>query len=95
MVKKDIWDVIFWIGMIILILYIIGKLTGLIHSPEWLNLLPIISLAFVIGAFYHKVTSFMNTMNKRTNYLKNSVDNIQDKLTEHEVKLVGLRLKNV
>jgi len=30
MPKKDVWSIIFWIGMIILIGYIVAKLTGII-----------------------------------------------------------------
>jgi len=66
MAKKDIWDILFWIGMLVLIAYIIAKLFGIINTPEWLNLLPLITLAFVIGAFYQKVAGFMERILNRT-----------------------------
>ena len=101
MVKKDIWDILFWIAMIILIIYIIAKLLGLINTPEWLNLLPIITLAFAIGTFYQKVGEFMERTLNRTDYLKNSLDNVMNKvvsgldnvvskLTEHDKRLFAI-----
>ncbi len=87
----DIWDVLFWLGMAVLIAYIIAKLVGLINTPEWItNLLPLMTLAFVIGVFYQKVLGFMNKMYTRTDYLKNSIDIITNKLNEHDKKLFAV-----
>src|SRR3989344_8984758 len=90
MAKKDIWDILFWIGMLVLIAYIIAKLFGIINTPEWLNLLPLITLAFVIGAFYQKVAGFMERILNRTDYLKNNIDMIANKLNEHDKKIFAL-----
>lgn len=79
--------------MIILILYIIGKITGIINTPEWVDLIPIITLVFMVGVFYQKVAGFMETMYNRTLYLKNNVDKISDKITEHDKRLSYLENK--
>ncbi len=85
--KKNIWDIIFWIGMIILIGYIILKLLGIINTPDWwVNLLPLISLAFIIGAFYQKVMTSMDILNNRISYLKNHMDNMNERLLKIEHK---------
>ncbi len=76
--------------MLVLVGYITGKLTGLIHSPEWVNLLPLITIVFLIGAAYQKIVGFSDSMNKRTNYLKNSLDKISDKLIEHDKRIYFL-----
>ena len=94
----DIWDVLFWLGMAILIAYIIAKLVGLINTPEWItNLLPLMTLTFVIGVFYQKVLGFMNKMYTHTDYLKKNLDdvssqitNISSKLLEHDKKLFAV-----
>jgi|SRR3989338_3761151 len=94
----DIWDVLFWLGMAVLIAYIIAKLVGLINTPEWItNLLPLMTLAFVIGVFYQKVLGFMNKMYTRTDYLKKNLDDvssqmnsISSKLLEHDKKLFAV-----
>ncbi|MBS3088477.1 hypothetical protein J4402_01725 [Candidatus Pacearchaeota archaeon] len=72
--KIEISDIIIWISLLVLIIYVLGKLTGVINTPEWLTLLPIISLIFFAGAFYQKVFGFMNQMYIRTDYLKNRLD---------------------
>lgn len=81
--KKNILDILFWLGMIILILWIIAKLFGIINTPEWVNLIPLITLAFLIGIFYQDVKIFMNQMYIRTDWLK-------DKLNVHEKRLLNL-----
>ncbi len=80
--KFDIWDVIIWISLIVLVLYIIGKLTGFINTPEWINLIPVITMIFFAGAFYQKVLAFMERMSIRMNYLKNSLDKTNEKITD-------------
>jgi len=92
MVKKDIYDILFWLGMAVLVGYIIAKLFGLINTPEWVNLLPIISIAFVIGVFYQKLTSFMGIMYNRTDYLKRNIDNVNDKLSKQDNRIRKLEL---
>lgn len=49
--KFDIWDVIIWISLIVLVGYIIAKLTGIINTPDRINLIPLITLTFFAGAF--------------------------------------------
>ncbi len=80
--KFNIWDIIIWISLIVLVLYIIGKLTGFINTPEWINLVPIMALVFFAGAFYQKVLSFISQMYIRTDYFKKNIDNIDSNITE-------------
>ncbi len=88
--KKDIWDILFWIGMLLLTAYIIAKLTGIIQTPEWINLIPVITIAFTIGVFYQKMSAFMQTMHNRTDYLKKNIDKISEALSEHNKRLERL-----
>ena len=60
MAKITIWDILFWIAMLILIGYILGKLLGLINTPEWVDLIPLITIVFLIGIFYQKVVAFID-----------------------------------
>ena len=71
--KIEISDIIIWLSIIILIACVIGKLIGIINTPDWVSLLPIISIIFFAGASYQKVTSFMEKMYYRTDYLKNKL----------------------
>ena len=78
--KITIADILFWIAMLVLIAYIIGKITGLINTPEWVDLIPLITITFIIGAFYQKVASFMGIMYARTDYLKSNLDKVKEKI---------------
>src|SRR3989344_5579296 len=80
--KFDIWDVIIWISLIVLILYIVGKLTEIINTPEWINLVPVITMVFFAGALYQKVLAFMEKMSIRTDYLKNNLDKTNENITD-------------
>lgn len=84
--RWDIWDFIIWISLIILISYIIAKLFGLINTPEWINLIPMITLVFFAGAFYQKVIYSLKRIYYRTDYLKKNIDSIKITLTEHDKK---------
>ena len=85
--RWDIWDVIIWISLIILILYIFAKLFGIINTPDWLNLIPMITLVFFAGAFYQKVINSLERVYHRTDYLKKSIDGIKTTLVIHNKKL--------
>jgi hypothetical protein len=89
--KLTIWDILFWFAMAVLILFILGKLTGIINTPDWVNLIPLISLVFLIGAFYQKVTSFIETMYRRTDYLKSNLDKISNKINEQDKSILLLQ----
>ena len=80
--EKDIWDVLFWVMLFILAAYIIGKLTGLISTPEWVDLIPLITIFFGAGILYQKLVSFSTTTYRRTNFLKNNLDKLIDKVDE-------------
>lgn len=88
--KITILDILFWIAMLILIGYILAKLFGLINSPELVDLIPLITLVFLIGVFYQKVVTFMDIMYNKTNYLKNNLNQIKDKIIEYDSKLLEL-----
>ncbi len=60
--KIEISDIIIWISLLVLITYVLAKLVGLINTPEWINLIPIITLIFFAGAFYQKVLGFIGVM---------------------------------
>lgn len=86
----NVWDILFWLGMIILILYILAKIFGIINTPEWINLIPLITLAFIISAFYQRVIGFMDKMYIRTDYLKNRTDQVSNKINEHDKRLFAI-----
>ena len=85
--KFDILDFLFWFFMLILVGYIIAKLLGWINTPDWVNLLPLISVVFLIGISYQRIMNFMERTFARTDYLKNGLDRIENKLIEHDKRI--------
>lgn len=90
MVKRDIWDILFWIGMLVLIGYVIAKLAGWINTPEWVDLIPLITIIFLAGVFYQKVMGFMEVIYHRTDHLKRNADKLIEKNIEHDRRLFAI-----
>ena len=88
MKRFDIWDILFWFFMLILVGYIIAKLFGWINTPEWINLIPLISVVFLIGISYQKIMNFMEIMFVRTSYLKKGFDRIENSLLGYDKMIV-------
>lgn len=77
--KIGLLDVFFWLFLLLAAFYVIGKLTGLIGTPEWVELLPIISIIFAAGIVYGKLVSFIEASERRTGYLKKHLDRVEQK----------------
>jgi hypothetical protein len=94
MVKRDVWDCMFWIGMAIVVGYVFAKIVGLINGPEWFQYILIIGIVFMVGVFYQKMIQFSNVMYQRTDYFKGRIEKIDDKLNDHEKRIWKLGGKN-
>ena len=82
--KKNIWDILFWIMLLILAGYIIGKLTRIISTPEWVDLIPLITIFFSAGILYQKLMFLTITTHRRTDYLKNNLNKLTNSVKEIE-----------
>lgn len=92
--RFDIWDALFWFFMLVLVGYIIAKLLGLINTSDWVNLLPLISVVFLVGISYQKIINFMDKMFVRTDYLKNNLDKVNERLFEYDKRISVLEKSN-
>ena len=90
MKKITFLDILFWLFLIIALGYVIGKLTGLIGTPEWVELLPIISIIFAAGIAYQRMIFFTRSAEKRTDYLKTHLDKIEQKQIDTDKKIYSL-----
>lgn len=73
MVKKLKYEIEFWliwIGILIIIIWIIGKLLGIIHSPEITNMTPFIGgiitgsgLGVMLGRMQQKINFLVQEIN--------------------------------
>jgi len=91
--KKDILDILFWLLLAIALGFIILKVAGIIHSPDWISYIPVITIIFAAGIAYQKTISFMNIMQIRTSYFKKKIDKIDERITNNEKRLLYLESK--
>ena len=83
------WDWIFWIALIILLGWALGKAIGLISSPAWMETLPIFTIIFMAGALWQKINTVagdiedIKKLNERFNRLE----------YEHEIAMGRVKIQ--
>ena len=63
-----IWDIIAWVILALIALWLILKVTGIINTPLWIQYSPLFGAIYLAGWSMHK--------------LKTATDNIKDMKTE-------------
>ena len=53
--KMNIWDVIAWLALFGIVLWLILKVTGIIATPLWLEYAPIFAAVYIAGRAMHKL----------------------------------------
>lgn len=81
MKKERIYDIIFFVSLGLLLIWIILKLIGLIKSPFYVEVIPFLSIAFGAGAAYGRLID----LSKRMNKVENRVDKMAHGLTNLEI----------
>lgn len=49
-------DLVFWLSLIVLAAWIVGKAIGLIKSPAWVEMIPYASAVFIAGTVWQKIS---------------------------------------
>ncbi len=93
MKKLNILDILFWLFLLIALGYVVGKLTGLISTPEWVEYIPIISIIFAAGIAYQRLIFFTQTTSRKTDYLKSHLDKLINKQLETDKNYHALKEK--
>jgi len=83
MKKRNIWDTLVWVAIIVFLVWIILKLTGVIQSPVLVELIPYISGAYVVGRVFQKLETTLN-----------DVETIKTEVKEIDKRLMSLEIKN-
>lgn len=79
-VNPIIYDWIFWISIAVIVVWMILKAAGIIHSPAWQELLPYLGYAAAIAAFFLKAGAF----SQKVDYIAKDLHEF--KLEMHEFK---------
>jgi len=88
MVKRglNIWDVLAWIALLIIILWAILKVTGVINTPIWLQYAPIWPAIYIAGWQIHKletVASDVKELKRFKELTANEINNIKLNCTKN------------
>jgi len=80
--KISLWAVLFWGGLIVLVLWALGKATGIINTPLWIDMIPYFSVATALaggGIKAGKVLQKIDTVCQDVKEVKYDVKEIQKK----------------
>lgn len=84
-------DFIFYLTLIVLAVWIIGKILGLIQSPAWVDMIPYAAALIGAGVFVQKVTQMGTDLKE----VGKKVDNIDSRVIRIEAKLENKILKEI
>lgn len=69
MVKKiNIWDILAWVALASIVLWVTLKILGIINTPLWLTYAPVYSASYVAGWQIHKLATVTNDVNSLKNF---------------------------
>jgi len=88
---KKIVEYILYLSLLILAIWIIGKLFGIIQSPAWVAVLPYAVALIAAGAFLEMV----RRMAKDVTEMSQKVSNIDARVIRMEAKMEGIELKEI
>ena len=95
-IDLSIWDILFWLGLIILATWLVLKLSGVIQSPLWQDLLPTGgAIILILLSAWGKLTKIDNIEKdvRRINFkLEKFGESLTELKTEHNLIKQG-RLK--
>ena len=72
--KMFMADVIFWFCLGSLFLWIFLKLIGVIQTPLWLELFPLMSIGISMAVAAYKIGSFFGGLDRDIKYVKKTVN---------------------
>lgn len=75
------WDVLAWIVLALILLWIILKTFGVINTPEWLEYAPIYGAVYLAGWQIHKLESVANDVRELKKFKDatiNQINNIKE-----------------
>lgn len=87
--RFDYTDALFWIGLLLMVIWVTGKLTGLIHSPVWIEQLPIIGAIAAILSMGLKAGRIL----QKLDYVIEKVDGFEIIIKDHEKRITIIDTK--
>ncbi len=60
----DVTDVLIWTGIFIITVWALGKATGLINSPVWVDMIPVFGVVVTIAGISLKIGAILQKLNQ-------------------------------
>ena len=79
MKKREIWDILVYVALAVLIIWVVLKLSGVINTPVLVEIIPYISGGYILGRMFQKLETSVNEV----------------KIIKSEVKIIDERLKTL
>lgn len=78
MAKKriNIWDILAWIVLLLILLWVILKVFGLINTPALLEYAPYFGAVYLAGWAMHKLDTATNEIKHLQNFAKETINEI-------------------
>jgi hypothetical protein len=84
MEKISIWDIIAWIVLGGILLWLVLKVLGVIHTPLWLEYAPLFGAVYLAGWHIHKLDNVAKEVHDLKRFKEatvNEINNIKTKCT--------------
>ena len=76
MAKKSIWDIIAWLVLLGIVLWLILKTIGIINTPDWLLYAPIYGAVYLAGWSMHKLDSVSQDVKELKRFKESTINEI-------------------
>ena len=60
----DVTDILIWAGIFIITIWALGKATGLINSPVWVDMIPVFGVVVTIAGISLKIGAILQKLNQ-------------------------------
>jgi len=74
----SIWDILAWIALISIIIWVTLKIFGIINTPLWLEYAPIYSASYVAGWTVYKLSMMSDNIKDLKRFRGETISQIND-----------------
>jgi hypothetical protein len=76
--KWNVWDVIAWIVLILIFIWLVLKTLGIINTPVWLEYSPLYGAIYLAGWAMHKLENVSREVNDLKNFKEATIKEINN-----------------
>ena len=76
--KMSVWDIIAWLALLSIVVWVTLKIIGIIKTPLWLEYAPIYSASYVAGWFMHKLYSISEDVRELKKFKDATINEINN-----------------